>query len=107
MLYLNGKKTYNYSKPKSPYPPCAFSNHYAISEEEYRKKKSEAFKKRSVSNQARNWLNQRNAYIKYIFKVMNLSQEELSKIPTNFGIVPVSQQHIGRIVGDLGGNEGV
>ena len=23
LLYLNGKKTYNYSKPKSPYPPCA------------------------------------------------------------------------------------
>ncbi len=38
-LYLNGKKFYDYSKPKSPYPPCRFNNHYTVDEIEYRKKK--------------------------------------------------------------------
>ena len=40
-LYLNGKKTYNYSKPKSDFPPMVFPHIYAIDELEYRKKKSE------------------------------------------------------------------
>lgn len=101
-LYLNGKKTYNYSKPKSPLPPCRFTNHYTVDEQEYRRKKSLAFKKRTVSNQARNWLNQRNAYIKYIYKVMNLSQDELGKVPTNFGVLPVGQRHISRILQEIG-----
>ena len=105
-LYLNGKKTYNYSKPKSPYPACRFVNHYTVDENEYRLKKAEAFRKRTVSNQARNWLNQRNSFIKYIYKVMNLSQEELGKIPTNYGIVPVGQRHISRILQEIGVYEG-
>lgn len=102
-LYLNGKKTYNYSKPKSPYPPCRFTNHYTVDEGEYRLKKSEAFRKRTVSNQARNWLNQRNSYIKYIYKALGLSQEEIARIPTNFGIVPVGQQQISRALNDIAG----
>jgi len=105
-LYLNGKKTYNYSKPKSPFPPCKFTKFYTVDEEAYRFKKAEAFKKRTVSNQARNWLNQRNSYVKYIYKVLGLTQEEISKIPANYGIVPVSQRHISRILedeGDYGG----
>jgi len=101
LLYLNGKKTYNYSKPKSPFPPCTFTNHYTIPEKEYRQKKADAFKRRIVSNQARNWLNQRNAYIKYIYKTIGLTQDELGKIPTNFGITPVSQRHISRIVSEI------
>jgi len=99
-LYLNGKKTYNYSKPKSPYPPCTFSNHYTVDEHAYRLKKSEAFKKRTVSNQARNWYNQRNAYIKYIYNALGLTQEEIAKIPTNYGIVPVGQRQISRALAE-------
>ncbi len=105
-LYLNGKKTYNYSKPKSPFPPCKFSKHYVVDEEEYRKKKADAFKKRTVSNQARNWLNQRNSYIKYIYKSMGLTQDELGKIPTNYGVVPVGQRHISRILQEMGVYDG-
>lgn len=106
-LYLNGKKTYSYAKPKSPYPPCRFTNHYTVDEEEYRQKKANAFTKRTVSNQARNWLNQRNALIKYIYKTMGLSQEELGKLPTNFGVLPISQRHISHILQELGDFEGV
>lgn len=97
-LYLNGKKTYNYSKPKSPFPPCRFSKHYVIDETEYRQKKSEAFKKRTVSNQAKNWLNQRNSYIRYIYKAIKLPQGELGKIPLNYGVIPIGQEHISHIL---------
>ena len=102
-LYLNGKKTYNYSKPKCPFPPCRFTNHYTVDEAEYRQKKAEAFKKRTVSNQARNWLNQRNSYIKYIYTVLNLTQEEIAKIPTNYGVVPVGQRQISRALTEITG----
>lgn len=99
-LYLLGKKTYSYAKPHAPYPACKFNNYYVVNEYDYRFKKSEAFKRRTVSNQARNWLNQRNAYIKYIFKELGLTQEELAKIPINYGVVSVSQQHISRALSD-------
>lgn len=101
-LYLSGKRMYNYSKPKSPYPPCKFTNHYTIDENEYRFKKSQAFKKRTVSNQARNWLNQRNAYIKFLHKTLNLSQEELAQIPKNYGVVSVGQRQISRALEEKG-----
>ena len=102
LLYLNGKKTYNYSKPKSPFPPCKFTKHYAVNEEEYRKKKGQAFAKRTVSNQARNWLNQRNAYVKFIYKTLGMSQEELARIPSNYVVVPIGQRHISRILQEEG-----
>jgi len=101
-LYLNGKKTYNYSKPKSPFPPCKFPNHYPVNEEEYRLKKSLAFKKRTVSNQARNWLNQRNALIKFIYKNFGLSQEEIAKIPRNYGVVSIGQTQISNALREIG-----
>jgi len=101
-LYLNGKKTYNYSKPKSPFPPCKFTKYYVVNEEAYRKKKGEAFKKRTVSNQARNWINQRNSYVKFIYKTLGLSQEEIARIPSNYGVVPIGQRHISRILQEEG-----
>lgn len=100
-LYLTGKKTYSYSKPRSPYPPFHFPNVYTVDETEYRKKKSEAFKKRTVSNQARNWLMQRNAYIKYIMSTLGIAQDDVAKIPANYGIKTIGQQAISTIVREL------
>ncbi len=104
-LFLYGKKTYNYSKPKSPYPPFQFANFYTVDEEEYRLKKSDAFKKRVVSNQARNWLMQRNAYIKYIMETMGMAQDDIAKIPSNYGIKTVGQQQISRVAKEIGISE--
>ena len=101
MLYLSGKKTYSYSKPRSPYPPFTFPNFYTVDEEEYRKKKAEAFKKRTVSNQARNWLMQRNAYAKYIIRTLGLNQDDVAKIPANYGAKIISQQSISLIMKEL------
>ena len=100
-LYLTGKKTYSYAKPKSPFPPFTFPNFYTVDEQEYRKKKAEAFKKRTVSNQARNWLMQRNAYVKYILETLGISQDDVAKIPANYGIKTIGQQAISRIAMEL------
>ena len=100
-LYLNGKKTYNYNKPKSPFPVFNFPNHYVVDEIEYRAKKSEAFKKRTVSQSARNWMNQRNSYIKFIIKSLGLSQQDVAKIPANYGFPTMSQQHMSRIMKEI------
>ena len=98
LLYLYGKKFYNYSKPHSSFPPFNFPNHYVVDEEDYRKKKAEAFSKRRVSHMARIWYTQRNAYIKYIYQTMTMSQEELAKIPALYGSVPLTQQNMSKIM---------
>ena len=97
-LYLFGKKFYNYNKPHSPFPPFNFPNHYVVDEMAYRQKKAEAFKKRQVSHQAKVWLSQRDAFAKYIYKTMTISQEELAKIPSLFGSIPLHQQNVSRII---------
>lgn len=101
LLYLYGKKKYDYSKPHSPYPPCSFSNHYTLDEKEYRELKSQAFKKRVVSNMARNWFLQRNAYIKFLFQQHGLTQDEVAKIPANYGIKAVGERQISNLVKEL------
>ncbi|KKK92443.1 hypothetical protein LCGC14_2702870 [marine sediment metagenome] len=66
-LYLMGKKFYDYSKPKSPYPPCSFTNTYTVDEQEYRSRKALAFKKRVVSNLAKRWKQQRDALVNELY----------------------------------------
>jgi len=101
LLYLTGKKTYSYSKPKSPFPPFTFPNYYPVDEQEYRFRKERAFRKRTVSNQARNWLMQRNAYIKYILETLGIAQDDVAKIPSNYGIKTIGQQAISRIASEI------
>lgn len=101
LLYINGKKTYNYTNPLSPFAVCSFGNTYTVGEMEYRTKKSEAFRKRTVSHMARNWLEQRNAYIKFIYSVMGVSQDEIAKIPARYGYTPVGQQQISNLVKEV------
>lgn len=100
-LYLMGKKTYSYRKPYSPFPPFTFPNFYTVNEEDYRYKKAQAFKKRTVSNQARKWLMQRNAYAKYILSTLGIAQDDVAKIPANYGVPILSQRQISRIANEL------
>ena len=97
-LYLNGKKTYNYNYPKSPFPPSKFFNDYVINETDYRLKKSEAFKKRIVSNQARNWLMQRNAFAKQLVRFHNYTQEMIKSVLISHNVQQLSQQAISSII---------
>jgi ABC-type dipeptide/oligopeptide/nickel transport system ATPase component len=106
-LYLNGKKTYDYSKPKQPFiRPFQFKHLYGVSEEEYRLKKSQSFEKRTISNQARKWMQQRNSYIRFIMENNKLSQTEIGKIPERYGYHGVSQTHIGEIMTEILSKEG-
>lgn len=102
LLYLSGKKTYNYSYPRSPFPPFTFPHYYPVDEEEYRNKKSNAFKKRTVSNQARNWLMQRNAYIKYILVTLGMAQGDVAKIPANYGVQTIGARSVSDIAREVG-----
>ena len=97
-LYLNGKKFYDYSKPASPYPVCRFNNYYTIDEEEYRKKKADAFKKRVVSNIAKRWKLQRDALVKQMYHNLKVSSGKFENIFLSWGAKPVSQREIQRIV---------
>jgi len=97
MLYLLGKKTYTYTKPRSSFPPFKFANYYTVDELDYRKKKAEAFKKRTVSNQARRWLLQRNAYIRYLLTSLGISSKDVAEVPVNYGVERVSQRHVQRV----------
>ena len=68
LLYLLGKKFYDYNKPKAPFAPAKFFNQYTVDEEDYRFKKAEAFRKRTVSGTAKRWLDQRNACIQTLVR---------------------------------------
>jgi len=108
LLYLGGKKTYNYTYPKSPFPPFQFLNQYVVDEADYRAKKAEAFKKRTVSNQARNWLLQRNAVIKYTIRTFGYTAEQINEILRAANVHPLSPAQISFILNEImreGGTE--
>lgn len=93
-LYLHGKKFYNYSYPKSPFPPCRFNNYYPVDETEYRKKKAEAFKERTVSNQAKRWQLQRDALIKEAYHNLGVKSSQFRDIFIKWGARPITQREI-------------
>lgn len=98
-LYLLGKKKYDYNKPRSPFPPFTFTGEYMVDEQEYRLKKANAFKKRTVSNLAKRWLEQRNAYIKYIHSALGLHPIEIGKIPVQYGSVAIGERGTQYVLG--------
>jgi len=103
ILYLCGRKKYDYRKPASPYPSCQFRKYYPVDEEEYRQKKAEAFKKRTVSNIARKWKGQRDALIKELYHVQKISTADIALKINEWKERTLSQREIQRIV-QLGGD---
>ena len=97
-LYLMGKKFYDYSKPKSPYPPCSFGNVYTVDEQDYRSKKAMAFKKRIVSNLAKRWKGQRDALINELYHNLTIKTSSFEKMFLKWGAKPVAQREVQRIV---------
>ena len=97
-LYLTGKKFYDYSKPKSPYPPCTFKNDYTVDETEYRQRKANAFKKRVVSNMAKRWLIQRNSLIKELYNNYDVRTSQFEKLLLKWGARPISQRDVQKVV---------
>jgi len=101
MLYLLGKKTYNYSKPQSLFPPARFNNEYVVSEEEYRAKKAKAFSRRKVSDRATKWIEQRNALIRVLYNKFKMSEKEMEKLFKELGFSTLSQPVISKIVNKI------
>ena len=79
-LYLSGKKTYDYSKVRPTFGPAHFLNQYTVNEQEYRQKKSEAFKKRTVSFRARQWMLQRNTLIRFIYSKRGITYQDINEL---------------------------
>ncbi len=98
LLYLSGKKKYDYRYPSSPYPTCQFRNEYPVDEKEYREKKAFAFKKRTVSNIARRWKEQRDACIKELYHNFKVGSLDISQKLEVWGVRGLSQREIQRIV---------
>lgn len=101
LLFLHGKKTYDYTYPKAPFPPCKWFNDYVVDEEDYRAKKAEAFKKRTVSNQARTWLMQRNVVIKHVMRSYGYTAEQLNEILRASNVHPLSPAQISFIMNEI------
>ena len=79
LLYLIGKKLYDYSNPKSKFRG-RFQDQYVVDESEYRDKKNKALKLKSRVTRSDLYLNQRNILIWILYKQMNLNQIELMKL---------------------------
>jgi ABC-type dipeptide/oligopeptide/nickel transport system ATPase component len=94
LLYLNGKKKYDYSNPQSPYPPCRFYNNYTVDETAYREKKSQAFSKRAVSIRSQNWMLQRNSLIAHLYKKYNYTQQKIADLFNEYGVPGVERKMI-------------
>lgn len=84
LLYLLGKKMFNYGKPKSHFRG-RFYNVYTVNEEAYRKKKNECLMKKSRGTRAEVYKNQRDTLILLLHKVFNVNQVKLSKLCEEYG----------------------
>lgn len=82
LLYLKGKKEYDYNKVKSPYPPCRFFKEYTVDELEYRRKKEEAFRRREkkVSPVEKRYKEALIKSIQIIKENMGWSDEKIGKM---------------------------
>lgn len=78
ILYLKGKKDYNYNVIKSRFRG-RFPNKYTVNEELYRRKKAEALKRRDKRTKSERFIEQRNKLLYGIYKDFGLS---LSKLVT-------------------------
>lgn len=98
LLFLYGKKNYSYAEPHSPWPAMRFLNYYVVDETEYRKRKAGAFQKRTASHRARQWADQRDAFMIDIVLSYNVPQDQVAKIPLKYGVKGLSQQHVSRVL---------
>ena len=79
LLYMLGKKTYNYTFPRSKFRG-RFYELYTINEEEYRTKKKESLMKKSRLSRAELYQEQRDILINIFHKQYNLTAIDISKI---------------------------
>jgi hypothetical protein len=79
LLYLRGKKDYNYNVVRSSFRG-RFAGVYTVDEEEYRHKKDLALKNRDRSVKGERFRIQRDKFIKYIYNNLDMSLDDLQKL---------------------------
>jgi len=79
LLYLLGKKLYDYSKPRSNFKG-KFYEQYTIDEEEYRAKKSGSMTKKSRITKAIKYYNQRNVLFWILYEKLKINQSKIVKL---------------------------
>ena len=101
-LYLYGKKHYNYSKPKSPYPVGRFTNAYVVDEGDYRLAKEQAFRTRKRDRHAIEWKAQRDALVIVLSREFNLSTRKISDIVESTGVGHINYKTVMKILAEEG-----
>lgn len=96
LLYLLGKKTFDYSRPRTGFGG-RFTDYYTIPEQEYRDKKLKALKDVEVPSKQPKYLIQRDAFCYLLYKKANLSQQEISDALLTFNI-KIERRGIGEII---------
>lgn len=105
-LYVLGKKMYCYAKPSANYI-ANFSSAYVVDEEEYRKRKYDAFQKFSQkSTKQMDVMKQRDALICYLYQNYDLTQDKIAEIVSNASKISLSGRQISSIVQNSLVNQG-
>jgi len=84
ILYLLGKKLYDYSQPRSSFKG-RFYDQYVINEQEYREKKKKAMSNKSRVTKAATFLNQRNSLLWLLFDKYKNSHTQIARLCTEVG----------------------
>ncbi len=79
ILYLLGKKMYNYSKPRSKFRG-RFQDQYMVNEESYRDKKGYALKKKTRLTRAEAYKQQRDTLFWMIYTKLKVNQSIIAKL---------------------------
>jgi len=96
LLYLLGKKLYDYSKPKSNFRG-RFYDQYVINEKEYREKKGGAMNRKSRVTKAVKYMNQRNNLFWMLYDKYKVNQTNISKICKEYDII-IERRMINEII---------
>lgn len=83
ILYILGKKLFDYSKPKSQMRG-RFYDQYVLNEDEYKLKKREALMSKTRSTKAQIFQNQRNILLYILNKKLNINQVQISLLCKQF-----------------------
>lgn len=102
MLYLLGKKTFDYSRPRSNFGG-RFTDYYCVPQQEYRDKKMKALKDAEVPTKQPKYLLQRNICLYFCYKKMNITQQDLSNELSILGF-NISRNEISEIITKISEN---
>ncbi len=92
-LYMKGKREFNYNCMRWPGFRGRFYDQYTLIEEEYRKKKADAFKTRVTSPRVERWLGQRDILLWILHKELNIGSPKLSRLLKSYNF-DISRQGI-------------